>query len=76
MVTVEVVMRMKIILVGPFDTQRQALYWASDLIEANPEEKALITVNHKAPHSIRIYMGEAEDQLQDELNSGLGFIPE
>ncbi len=74
MFIVEVVMRMKMIEVGPFDNRRQALHWACDLIDANPDEKAIIAVNQASRDRIRIFIGETEDLTQEDPSSeGFGL---
>jgi hypothetical protein len=67
MVVVEVVMQMTMFLVGPFESQREGLLWTTELIEANPAEKATISINHTHPNSIRVYMGSPDEELPEEL---------
>lgn len=63
MVVVEIMLEMKMVFVGPFDTQLQAIHWIGELVEANPEEKTLIAINENRPNSIQVYVG---DQKRDQ----------
>lgn len=72
MITVEVVMKMSLITVGPFDNQREAMDWVSELITANPNEKAVIAVNETSSSRIRVYVSGNDD----EEFSAADFAPE
>lgn len=69
MVAVEIMMQMKMLLVGPFENQRQALNWIGELVEANPKEKVIIAVNDTSPTRIRVYAGEPQPELPDGIRA-------
>ena len=65
MVIVEIFLNMKIMLVGPFGSRQKAMKWVGELIEDNPGETAVIAVNDNIPQSVRVYMGDQEEEDGD-----------
>lgn len=71
MIVVEVILKTKMILIGPFDNHDQALAWISELLEENPKEAAVIAVNDNHPDRIRVYIGKPEPKNKKPKNDNL-----
>lgn len=67
MVVVEVVMQAKMILVGPFETHNQALYWVQQMMNENPGKTTILAINDNEPDTIRAYVGDPNEQPTDLL---------
>jgi len=64
MVLVEIVMRQKIILVGPFPSQSLAFEWVRGILRSYPKETAVVAVNDDLPENLRVYLGGAQEKLE------------
>lgn len=67
MVVVEVVMQAKMILVGPFQTRSQALYWVQQMMKENPGKTTILAINDNEPDTIRAYVGDADEEPSELL---------
>lgn len=57
MVTIEMILPAKIVIIGPFDDQDQAVRWVRVVMREHPEQKALVTAHDDHPENIRVYIG-------------------
>jgi hypothetical protein len=67
MVVVEVIMQAKMILVGPFETHNQALYWITQMMKENPGKTTILAINDNEPDTIRTYVGDPNEELSELL---------
>jgi hypothetical protein len=67
MVVVEVIMQSKMILVGPFETHTQALYWIQQMMNENPDKATNLAVNDNEPDTVRAYIGDPGEEPSDLL---------
>lgn len=57
MVTIEMILPAKIVIIGPFEDQDQAVRWVRVLMREHPDQKALITAHDDHPENLRVYVG-------------------
>jgi hypothetical protein len=56
MVVVEIILPHKIILIGPFPSQKQAFDWFRAILRNYPKETAILATSDDRPDSLRIYL--------------------
>jgi hypothetical protein len=71
MVLIEIVMPLKIALVGPFDDLGQAMCWVRQLLRDNPGQRALTAADDDAPHSLRVYLALPSDRPSEPFLSAV-----
>lgn len=65
MVTIEMILPAKIVIIGPFEDEDQAVRWVRVLMREHPDQTALITSHDDHPETMRVYIGVLASRPSD-----------